>query len=108
MKLNLTQQSGKLSEHKGLIRSTPEFDLQLDATPPAASAQNGASGGDARQRIVKEIEEKERLIGDLNRQLNDEASLSKKPEKVVTSLRAKLADYEQQLAKSKKVLENLG
>jgi valyl-tRNA synthetase len=108
VKLNLTQQSGKLSEHKGLIRSTPEFDLQLHATAPAASAQNGASGGDARARILKEIEEKERLIGDLNRQLNDEASLSKKPEKVVTSLRAKLADYEQQLAKSKKVLENLG
>ena len=58
--------------------------------------------------IGERLATKERLIGDLNRQLSDEASLSKKPEKVVTSLRAKLADYEQQLAKSKKVLENLG
>ena len=53
-KLKLSQQTGKLTEHKGLIRSTPEFDLQLHAEPPAAASQNGAPGGDARARILKE------------------------------------------------------
>jgi hypothetical protein len=34
--------------------------------------------------------------------------LSRAPEKVVAALRAKLADYQEQLAKNKKLLENLG
>jgi valyl-tRNA synthetase len=106
-KLKLSQQTGKLAEHKGLIRSTPEFDLQLHAEPPAATSQNGAPGGDARARILKEVESFERLIENSNRQLSDETFLSKAPEKVVATLRAKLADYQEQLAKNKTLLENL-
>jgi valyl-tRNA synthetase len=105
-KLKLEQRSGKVDEHKGLIRSTPDFDLQLHATPPPA-AQNGSVSGDARARILKEMESYERLIENSNRQLNDETFLSKAPEKVVAAVRAKLADYEEQLAKSRKLLESL-
>ena len=59
-------------------------------------------------RISKEIESLERLIENSKRQLGDETFVSKAPEKVVATLRAKLADYEEQLAKNKKLLENLG
>jgi valyl-tRNA synthetase len=107
-KLELEQRTGKLAEHKGLIRSTPEFDLQLHAEPSSPHAQNGVPGGDARARILKEIESLDRLIENSNRQLSDETFLRKAPEKVVASLRAKLADYQAQLAKNKKLLENLG
>jgi len=102
-KLKLAQQSGKLSDHKGLIRSTPDFDLQLHAEAPAASA----STGDSKARIQKEIDSLEQLISKLKVQLSDETFLSKAPEKVVAGMRAKLADYEEQLAKNKKLLENL-
>jgi len=105
-KLGLEQRTGKIGEHQGLIRSTAEFDLQLHAAPPPA-AQNGSASGDARARILKEIESYERLIENSNRQLSDETFLSRAPEKVVTALRAKRADYEEQLAKNKKLLENL-
>jgi valyl-tRNA synthetase len=105
-KLKLDQRAGKLAAHKGLIRSTPEFDLQLHTVPPPA-AQNGTAGGEARARILKEIESFERLIENSNRQLSDETFLSKAPEKVVASLRAKLADYQQQLAKNRKLLDSL-
>ncbi len=108
-KLNLLQQSGKLGEHKGLIRSTPEFDLQLHAEPAVAAAQQGGSAGaDARVRIQKEIESLERLIANSDRQLTDETFLSKAPEKVVGTLRAKLSDYREQLAKNNNLLANLG
>ena len=103
--LKLDQLRGTLNEHSGLIRSTPEFDLQLFAEAPAVS-QNGASG-DSRARIQKEIESLEKLIASSTRQLSDETFLSKAPEKVVASLRAKLADYQEQLAKNQKLLETL-
>jgi valyl-tRNA synthetase len=107
-KLKLEQVSGSLEEHEGLIRSTPEFDLQLFAEPAAKTVQNGAAGGaDARARIAKEIESLEKQIENSNRQLSDEVFLSKAPEKVVASLRTKLADYQEQLAKNKKLLDGL-
>jgi valyl-tRNA synthetase len=106
-KLKLEQRTGKIGEPQGLIRSTAEFDLQLHVAPPPA-AQNGAASGDARARIVKEIESYEKLIENSNRQLSDETFLSRAPENVVAALRAKRADYEEQLAKNKKLLEGLG
>jgi valyl-tRNA synthetase len=103
-KLKLTQQSAKRSEATGLIRSVPEFDLQLHAEAPPASSDTG----DAKARLLKENESLQRLIDNAKRQLSDETFTSKAPEKVVSTLRAKLADYEEQLAKNKKLLENLG
>jgi len=106
VKLKLEQRHGRLESHKGLIRSTPDFDLQIHAAAPAAT-QNGSAGGDSRARILKEIESFEKLIESSDRQLNDQTFLSKAPEKVVASLRAKVADYREQLAKNKNLLDNL-
>jgi valyl-tRNA synthetase len=101
-KLKIEQRSAPLLEQTGLIRSTPEFDLQIFAAP---AAQNGASGTEARTRIEKEIANLERAIENSRRQLSDSTFLSKAPESVVASLRAKLAGYEAQLANNKKLLE---
>jgi valyl-tRNA synthetase len=88
-----------------LLRSTPEFDLRIDAQPEAAS--NGAGGSDSRARIEKEMANLEKLIESSNRQLSDETFLGRAPAKVVETVRAKLADYQTQLAKNKKLLERL-
>jgi valyl-tRNA synthetase len=101
-RLRIEQHSGVLSERKGLIRSTPEFDLQILA---AASAQNGASSAEARLRILKEIANLERAIENSKRQLQNPVFLSKAPEKVVATLRSKLAGYETQLEQNRKLLE---
>jgi valyl-tRNA synthetase len=94
-KLVLTQESGSISNRDGLIRSTPDFDLQLSITVKA----------DSRARIEKEIEKLKVNIANIQRQLNDEVFVSKAPEKVVTSLRAKLAEYQAQLEKNQRLLE---
>ncbi len=97
-------QSGS-SGTTGLLRSTPDFDLRIDAQPAAAS--NGSGGSESRARIEKEIANLEKVIENSNRQLSDETFLGKAPAKVVETVRAKLADYQAQLAKNKKLLEGL-
>jgi valyl-tRNA synthetase len=103
-KLKIEQRSGRLIEQRGLIRSTPDFELQIFAAP---ATQNGASTAEARARIEKEVAKLERAIENSRRQLSDSTFLSKAPENVVASLRGKLADYENQLAKNRKLLEGL-
>jgi valyl-tRNA synthetase len=103
-KIDIEQRTGGIPDHKGLIRSTPEFDLQLHTT---AAAQNGASNPESRARILKEIATLERNIENSERQLGDPTFLSRAPEKVVLSLRAKVVEYQNQLAKNKKLLEGL-
>ncbi|MCX6632452.1 MAG: class I tRNA ligase family protein [Candidatus Solibacter sp.] len=71
------------------VFSTAEFDLVLDI-PKAAEDP---------ARKQKEREQLEKNIANSKRQLTDETFLSKAPAKVVDSIRAKLADYEAQLAK---------
>ena len=105
-KINVKQQPGGISEHKGLIRSSPDFDLQIHAVP--AAAQNGASSPESYARNVKENESLQRTIENGERQLQDPVFLGKAPEKVVAGLRAKVADYREQLAKNKKLLEGSG
>jgi len=51
------------------------------------------------KRIAKEREQLEKNIANSKRQLSDEVFLGKAPQKVVDNIRAKLADYEAQLAK---------
>ena len=72
-----------------VMRSTVEFDLVLDIPKTAEDPA----------RKLKEREQLEKNIANSNRQLADEVFLSKAPAKVVDSIRAKLADYEAQLAK---------
>ena len=73
------------------IRSTAEFDLVLEVPKSQEDAQ--------RKRVEKEREQLEKNIANSKRQLSDEVFLSKAPQKVVDTIRGKLADYETQLAK---------
>jgi valyl-tRNA synthetase len=72
-----------------VMRSTVEFDLVLDVP----KVQEDPA------RKQKEREQLEKNIANSERQLADEVFLSKAPQKVVESIRAKLADYKAQLAK---------
>ncbi len=81
-------------------RSTSQFDLVLDVPKQQMEAQ--------RKRLEKENEQLVKNIASLDKQLGDEASLSRKPEHVVASMRAKKADYEAQLAKNQAALDGLG
>jgi valyl-tRNA synthetase len=103
-KIRIEQRSGAISDHGGLIRSTPDFDLQLHFT--GAAAQNGAASAESRARILREIAALEKAIQNSERQLQDPTFLSKAPERVVIGLRAKLAEYQEQLAANKRLLEN--
>ncbi len=101
-KLELQQRSGALQDHKGIVRSSSDFDLQIHAT---AVAQNGSLTPEARGRIAKDMAGQERAIANSERQLSDPVFLSKAPEKVVAGIRAKLAEYRTQLEKNKRLLE---
>ena len=78
------------------------FSLQLHLPESPA---NGTLSADARARLEKETSGLERAIANSERQLSDETFLSKAPEKVVATLRAKLAEYTLQLAKNRELLE---
>ncbi len=72
-----------------VIRSTVEFDLVLDVP----KVQEDPA------RKQKEREQLEKNIANSERQLADDVFLSKAPQKVIDSIRAKLADYKAQLDK---------
>jgi len=74
-----------------VMRSTADFDLVLEVPQAQEDAQ--------RKRLEKEREQLEKNIANSRRQLADEVFLSKAPQKVVDSIREKLAAYEAQLAK---------
>jgi valyl-tRNA synthetase len=80
-------------------RSTSQFDLVLHVPKTQMEAQ--------RKRLEKENDQLAKNIASLEKQLSDEPSLSRKPEQVVASMRAKLAEYKAQLAKNKAALESL-
>jgi valyl-tRNA synthetase len=102
-KLRIEQRSGAISDRGGLIRSTPDFDLQLHSS--GAAAQNGAPSAESRARARREITGLEKTIQNSKRQLADPTFLSKAPEKIVANLRAKVAEYEEQLAAHKRLLD---
>ena len=72
-------------------RSTSQFDLVLNVPKTQEDAQ--------RRRLEKEKDQFEKNVASLRRQLSDEKFLGRAPEHVVASMRAKLAEYEAQLAK---------
>ncbi|HEX4807776.1 MAG TPA: valine--tRNA ligase [Bryobacteraceae bacterium] len=104
-RLEVRQIQGTISERSGLIRSTPDFDLQIQAAAPST---NGTVGAESVARISKEVAALERNIENSKRQLSDETFLSRAPEKVVAGLRTKLVEYEAQLKKNRDLLEGLG
>jgi len=97
-KLVLVQHAGNLAYKAGLIRSTPDFDLQLKVEVADAPKES-------KERVQKEIEKLLANIANCERQLADPVFLSKAPQKIVDSIRAKLAEYRAQLAKNQKLLE---
>jgi valyl-tRNA synthetase len=97
-KLVLVQHEGSVAGKRGLIRSTPDFDLQLQV-------EAAASPKESKERIQKEIEKLAANIANAERQLADPVFLGKAPEKIVNSIRAKLAEYRAQLAKNQALLE---
>jgi len=85
------QMKSEAAPKADVMRSTVEFDLVLDIPKTAEDPA----------RKQKEREQLEKNIANSKRQLSDEVFLSKAPAKVVDSIRAKLADYQAQLAKMK-------
>ena len=75
----------------GPIASTAVFDLSIDVPETAMEVR--------KQRMEKERIQLEKNIANSRRQLGDETFLGKAPAKIVDSIRAKLVEYETQLAK---------
>ncbi len=78
------------------IRSTAQFDLVLHVPKAQEDAQ--------RKRMEKEREQLQKNIANSERQLGDATFLSRAPQKVVDSIRAKLEDYRAQLRKIEEAL----
>ena len=57
-----------------------------------------------KEKLLKENEQYEKQIASLELQFDDQEAMAKKPEKVVASMRTKLADYQAKLAKNKAAL----
>jgi valyl-tRNA synthetase len=83
----------------GAVRSTTEFDLTLRVPAAQVEAQ--------RSRLMKEIQQLDKVIANSRRQLSDETFLSRAPENVVRGLGEKLAEYEAQLSRSRSALDGL-
>jgi valyl-tRNA synthetase len=98
--VKLELHNGAAPKLHGAVRSTPDFDLILHL-PEADTAALVA-------RLRKENEQMRKLIANSERQLRNEEFMKKAPEKVVSQIRTKLADYEAQLAKNHATLEALG
>jgi valyl-tRNA synthetase len=97
--VKLTLHEGAAPQLHGAVRSTPEFDLILHLPETDTNALLG--------RLRKENDQLEKLIANSGRQLANEEFMRKAPEKVVTQIRTKLADYEAQRAKNLATLEAL-
>jgi valyl-tRNA synthetase len=102
-RLTLTQSESAVPGG-GLRRSSPEFDLRIEAQ---AGAGNGAGSAESRARLEKRNRELRGLIDSHTRQLADEQFLSKAPPKLIESMKAKLADYEAQLRKNEDQLRGM-
>ncbi|MSV31538.1 MAG: hypothetical protein EXQ57_03365, partial [Bryobacterales bacterium] len=60
-----------------------------------------------RDRLVKEIANLELVIANSEKQLSNADFLKKAPEKVLATIREKLADYQAQLDKSREALKEI-
>jgi valyl-tRNA synthetase len=68
-----------------VMRSTAELDLVLEVPKSQEEAKT--------KRDAKELEQLDKNVASLERQLNDENFLAKAPPQVIEGMRAKLADY---------------
>jgi valyl-tRNA synthetase len=77
---------GEAAPKAPVMRSTAELDLVLEVPKSQEDAKA--------KRDAKEVEQLDKNIASLDRQLNDENFLAKAPPKVIEGMRAKLADYQ--------------
>ncbi len=97
--MRIELREGSAPAQEGALRSAADYDLTMTLPPEQRAAQ--------RERAVKELINIEKLIKNSSRQLGDETFVGKAPQKVVESIRAKLADYEAQQSKLKSSLASL-
>ena len=97
--VTLTLARGPAPKVGGAVRATPAFDLRLNVSETQLAA--------LKTRLVKEIDQLNKNIASLERQLGDVSFTGKAPEHVVSGMRAKLAEYQAQLAKSDEALGGL-
>jgi valyl-tRNA synthetase len=83
----------------GAVRSTPEFDLSLHLPEVDHEVQ--------RERLAKEAGKLEKLVINIDRQLESEKFMNGAPPHVVESLRAKRADYIAQIEKNRAAIAQL-
>jgi valyl-tRNA synthetase len=94
-RLTLTLAEGA-APHSGAVHLTPQFDLALDVPQDKIEAR--------KTRLVKDIANLEKQVAHHQRQLSDDGFTSKAPAHILDSMRAKLAEYQAQLDKSRKAL----
>ncbi len=100
-RLKLEQRSGTADQQSPVLRSTPDYDLIIHV-----AGQNGAGSAESRARILKEISRLNKAIESSERQLSDPAFLERAPENIISSVRAKLTEYREQLKKNRELLDN--
>jgi valyl-tRNA synthetase len=103
-KLKLTIEKELPTRREGLVRATTDFDLQIQAP---SLPQNGTSSPEARARIERDNANLEVRIKECERQLSDETFLERAPEKVIATLRIKLAEYKDQLKKNESLVSGI-
>jgi valyl-tRNA synthetase len=95
-KLNIEQSHRRTDLRHGVIRSTPQFDLEIHV----------AASGD-KTRLTKEIADLERAIAQKERRLNDPNFNSRAPENVRAKEREAYLAYKDQLEKNRSLLNAL-
>jgi valyl-tRNA synthetase len=89
-----------IEQNRKAIERLANVTLTLEQGPPAVKLDIPLD----RARLEKENEQLEKVIANSKRQLDNAEIVAKMPEKVVATLRSKLAEYEAQLAKNRAAL----
>ncbi|MCU0228938.1 MAG: valine--tRNA ligase [Bryobacterales bacterium] len=97
--IDATVHEGSAPALKGAVKSSPDFDILLQVPAAELEAQ--------RQRVLKDQAQLEKVIANSQRQLSNEAVVSKMPAHVVDNLRAKLQEYEEKHQKNQEALTAL-
>ena len=98
-KVKLEVRTGAAPVLTGAVRSMPQFDLALQL--PEVDHEV------LRQRLAKENDKLQKLVINIDRQLESEKFLNSAPPHIVDSLRAKRADYLDQIKKNSDTLDQL-
>jgi len=98
-KVKLDVRTGAAPALTGAVRSTPHFDLSLQLPEVDHDL--------LRQRLTKEIAKLEKIVLNLDRQLENEEFINGAPPQVVASMRAKRAEYVSQINNNRDTLNGL-